>query len=82
MRQILSNLRGQDMEIYIEPAKRAGKRKLIRRSSLQPTEVHRDANGVRISVEAEGIYDSSRYLYTIKLTPENLALIFEAWNGS
>lgn len=67
------------MEIYIEPAKRSGKRKLIRRSSLQPTEVHRDANGVRISVEAEGIYDNSTYRYTINLSPESLTLIYDKW---
>ena len=70
------------MEIYVEPAKRPGKRKLIRKLSLRSTDIDKENGGIRLSVEADGIYDNSRYRYTIKLTPENLALIYEAWTGT
>lgn len=70
------------MEIYVEPAKRPGKRKLIRKSTLDPAEIGQEFGGIRLSIEAAGIYDNSRYRYTIKLTPENLALIYEAWTGT
>ncbi|MGS1095888.1 hypothetical protein ACVCNR_15020 [Aquamicrobium terrae] len=70
------------MEIYVEPAKRPGKRKLIRKSTLEPTEIDQEHGGIRLSIEAAGIYDDSRYRYTIKLSRENLELIYEAWNGA
>lgn len=67
------------MEIYIEPAKRAGRRKRIRNASLLPSEVTACNNGICLTVEAAGIYDNSTYRYTIKLSPESLGLIYGTW---
>jgi len=68
------------MEIYVEPARRPGKRKLIRRSSLSPAEIDPENGGIRLTLEAEGIYDKSTYRYTLKLSPETLATMFVVWN--
>lgn len=67
------------MEIYIEPAKRAGRRKRIRNAALLPSEVTAHRDGICLTVEAAGIYDNSTYRYTIKLSPESLGLIYGTW---
>lgn len=67
------------MKMYVEPAKRPGRRKLIKNSELRQTEVYGDTDGVCLTVEAAGIYDNSTYRYTINLSPENLALIYDKW---
>src|SRR5690606_13428593 len=60
----LQSLRGQVMEMYVEPAKRPGRRKLIRKSPLMPTAITHDIEGIRLIFEAQGIYDASTYRYT------------------
>ena len=65
------------MEVYVEPAKRAGRKKLIRKAPIAKNNIIRDDDAVMLSFEAEGIYDKSRYRYTIRLTRDSLATLQE-----
>lgn len=67
------------MEMYVEPAKRPGRRKLIRKSPLMPTAITHDIEGIRLIFEAQGIYDASTYRYTMHLPPEAVAMIMQTW---
>lgn len=69
------------MEMYVEPAKRPGRRKLIRKSPLTPTAITHDIDGIWLTIDAEGIYDASTYRYTLKLSPETVAMIIQMWVG-
>ncbi|MBB6011858.1 hypothetical protein HNR59_001203 [Aquamicrobium lusatiense] len=67
------------MEMYVEPAKRPGRRKLIRKSPLMPTAITHDIDGIWLTMDAEGIYDASTYRYTLKLSSETVAMIIQTW---
>ncbi|TKT79183.1 hypothetical protein [Aquamicrobium sp. LC103] len=66
------------MKIYVEPAKRPGRRKLISRQTLSASDIERDGECLVLSFEADGIYDASRYRYTIELCPECIAALKDA----
>jgi hypothetical protein len=56
------------MRISIGPAKRDGRSKVVFDRPIEKTEIHRDPSGqVRINLVASGIYDTSRYRYSIEL---------------
>lgn len=67
------------MEMYVEPAKRPGRRKLIRNSPLMPTAITHDIDGIWLTIDADGIYDASTYRYTLKLSSETIAMIMQTW---
>ncbi|TKT78442.1 hypothetical protein [Aquamicrobium sp. LC103] len=66
------------MRIYVEPAKRPGRKKLISKQSLNAGDIERDGDCLVLTFEADGIYDASRYRYTIELCPECVAALKDA----
>ncbi|TYR29384.1 hypothetical protein FY036_21140 [Mesorhizobium microcysteis] len=63
------------MQVYVEPAKRAGRRKLISEAQLTRSNVDRSNDCILLTFEAAGLYDASRYRYTLKLSPESIATL-------
>ena len=57
------------MQVYVEPLKRAGDRKLISCSPINQISVDRDNGRLVLTFEAGGMYDNkSKYKYTLELS--------------
>lgn len=59
------------MQVYVEPLKRAGERKLISCTPIDQISVDRDSGCVVLTFVAGGMYDNkSKYKYTLELSAD------------
>lgn len=59
------------MQVYVEPLKRAGERKLISCTPINQISVDRDNGCLVLTFEAGGMYDNkSKYKYTLELSSD------------
>jgi hypothetical protein len=60
------------MQVYVEPLKRAGERKLISCTPINQVSVDRDNGCLVLTFEAGGMYDNkSKYKYTLELSADS-----------